>query len=189
MEFEEIKQVWDSQDDRPVYLINEKTLHERILLKKKQANHLTQTTEFFLILVYLCSGSFILAINFYKPPHYLSLLLLGCWILLIAFFVLLSRVQRIRGNKRFDRSIQGDLDQAISIAGYQLRLSQFMRWNMVPVAILILLGFWEGGKTVWITGCFVVFFILAYFLGGLEHKIYKGRRDELRMLKKKLEND
>ena len=37
MEFDELKQVWDSQNNELLYAINEQALHNRILSKKKQA--------------------------------------------------------------------------------------------------------------------------------------------------------
>src|SRR4051812_47574418 len=41
MEFDEMKKIWDSQNNEPLYAINEKALYNRILSKKKQAHHIT----------------------------------------------------------------------------------------------------------------------------------------------------
>ena len=63
MEFEELQKIWDSQNNRPVYAIDEKALHNRILSKKRQAYHITNTTELLLIIVNVAAGGLILGLN------------------------------------------------------------------------------------------------------------------------------
>jgi len=62
--------------------------------------------------------------------------------------------------------MSGDLDHAISIATYQVRISQIMRWNVLPIGALTLLGLWEGGKPLWIALLVLLFFSLTYFASG-----------------------
>ena len=64
MEFDEMKKIWDSQNNEPLYGINEKALHNRILSKKKQAHHITNISELLAIIVIWCAGCFILGMNF-----------------------------------------------------------------------------------------------------------------------------
>jgi hypothetical protein len=64
-----------------------------------------------------------------------------------------------------------------------------MRWNILPIGILSLLGLWEGGKSIWIAASILVFFILAHYTGGWEHDIYKRRKRELELLQSKLESE
>ena len=60
MEFEEMKKIWDSQNNEPLYAINEKALHNHIMSKKKTGYHITNTSELLLIIVNACAGLFIL---------------------------------------------------------------------------------------------------------------------------------
>ena len=73
--------------------------------------------------------------------------ILSAWMLGSALYLLVSRIRRIKANHRFDRSMRGDLTHAISVATYQVRLSRLMRWNILPIGILTLLGVWSSGKS------------------------------------------
>ena len=54
--------------------------------------------------------------------------LLSAWMLGSALFMLVNRIRRIKRNNQFDRSMSGDLDHAIAVATYQVRISQIMFW-------------------------------------------------------------
>lgn len=189
MEFEELQQIWDSQNNKPLYAIDEKALHNRILSKKNKARHITNISELLSIMVNIGAGCFILGVNFFKPGGNLFMYFLSAWMLSTALYLLVSRIRRIKGDHRFDRSMRGDLNHAISMATYQVRLSQLMRWNILPIGILILLGVWEGGKSLWIALGIVIFFVLTNYAAGWEHNIYKARKRELEILQNKLENE
>lgn len=189
MEFEELQQIWDSQNNKPLYAIDEKALHNRILSKKNKARHITNISELLSIIVNIGAGCFILGVNFFKPGGNLFMYFLSAWMLSTALYLLVSRIRRIKGDHRFDRSMRGDLNHAISIATYQVRLSQLMRWNILPIGILILLGVWEGGKSLWLAVGIVIFFVLTNYAAGWEHNIYKARKRELEILQNKLENE
>ena len=85
--------------------------------------------------------------------------------------------------------MHGDLDHAISMATYQVRLSAFGRWSILPIAMLILLALWEKEKSVWaLVGVFTLFVVSA-FAARWEHRFYKSRKRELEVLKEKLESE
>ena len=189
MEFEELRKIWDAQNDQPLYAINEKAMYNLILSKKKQAHHITNISELLLIFVNLGAGIMTSAMNLFKQSVNISLYVLSAWMLATALYTLVRRNQRIKGNQQFDRSISGDLSHAISMASYQVRISQIMRWNIVPIAALTLFGLWEGGKPIWIVVIVLLFFGLTYYAGGWEHNIYKKKKRELEILQKKLGNE
>lgn len=188
-EFDEIKKIWDSQGNEPLYAINENALHDRIQSKKRQAHHITNISELLSIIVNMGAGCFILAMNFSKQSGSTFLYILSAWMFVCALYLLVGRIRRIKGNHQFGRSLLGDLHHAISMATYQVRLSQLMRWNILPIGTLSLLAVLEGGKSVWIAVGILIFFALAYYAGGWEHGIYKSRKRELEILQSKLEND
>ena len=64
MEFEEMKKIWDSQNNEVLYGINEKAMHNHILSKKKQAYHITNASELILIIANAVMGCVILGMNF-----------------------------------------------------------------------------------------------------------------------------
>jgi len=189
MEFDELQKIWDSQNNQPLYAINEKALHNRIQSKRKQAYHITNFSELLLIVVNLGAGSFVLGVGLYRQHGNIFMYVLAAWMFASALYALVSRIRRIKGDHRFGRSMHGDLDHAIFMATYQVRLSRVMRWNILPIGGLSLLSLWENGKSFWIIGAILIFFALAYFAGGWEHGIYKAKKRELEILKKKLETD
>jgi uncharacterized membrane protein YqjE len=56
------------------------------------------------------------------------------------------------------------------------------------VGILVLLGFWEGEKSIWVAAGILIFFVLANYAASWEHNIYKSRKRELEMLRQKLKD-
>jgi len=187
MEFDELQEIWDSQNNQPLYAINEKALHNRIQSKMKQGRHITNVSELLLILVNLGAGSFVLGVNLSLQSGNIFMYILAAWMFATALYALVSRIRRIKEAHRFDRSMRGDLDHAISVATYQVRLSKIMRWNILPVGAFVLLGLLEGRKPLWTVGLILVFLALAYYVGNWEHGIHNARKRELEILKEKLE--
>jgi amino acid transporter len=188
MEFEELRKIWDAQNDQPLYAINEKAMYNLILSKKKQAHHITNISELLIIIVYFITGSFVLGMNLFDQRSNISMYVLSAWMLGSALFMLVNRIRRIKGDNQFDRSMSGDLDHAISVATYQVRISQIMLWNILPIGALTIFGLLEGGKPIWIAMVILLFFALSYYAGGWEHNIYKRKKRELEVLKNKLDN-
>ena len=189
MEFDELQKIWGAQRAEPFYALNVKALHNRILSKKKQAGHIHNFSELLLIVVNIGSGSFVLGMNFFNEAGSVFMYLLSVWMFVTATYVLINRIRRLMGELNFDRSLLGDLNHAIALATYQVNLSRIMRWNMLPVAILVLLGMWDSGKSLWISVVIVIFFALAHYAGGWEHGIYKNRKQELEVLREKLSHE
>ena len=81
MEFEELKKIWNAQDNQPLYAINEKAMYNLILSKKKQAHHITDISELLLIFVNLSSGIMVLGMNYFKQSGNISLYILSAWML------------------------------------------------------------------------------------------------------------
>ena len=186
MEFEELQKIWNAQDNKPLYAINEKAMYNYILSRKKQAHHITNISELLLIFVNIIAGIFVFAMSYFKQGGNIFMYGLSAWMLGSALFILVSRIIRIKGNNRFDRSMLGDLDHAISVATYQVRISRIMRWNILPTAALCILGIWESEKPVWIAVVLLIFFALTFYASGWEHKIYERKKRELKTLQNKL---
>jgi len=189
MEFDEMKKIWDSQNNEPLYAINEKALHNRILSKKRQAFYITNTSELLCITAYFFTGCFILGMNFFRQGANIFMYTLSAWMLISAGYVFVRRIRRINSDHQFDRSVRGDLAHAISVASYQVNFSRLVRWNILPIGILIVAGVWDGRKSLWFAVGILIFFVLTGYASGWEHRIYKARKRELEILQGKLENE
>jgi len=188
MEFEEMKKIWDSQNNETVYAINEEALYNRILSKKRTTNSITNCSELLLIIVNAGSSVFITAVNSLGKASIL-MYTLSVWMIGTALYVIVGRISRKRAEKKFNKTMLDELNQAIVTAAYQVRLSQLMRWNIIPVGALSLIGLWGLGKPMWAFGLIAAIFILSYYASGWEHRIYKSRKRELEILKEKLNNE
>ncbi|MEO7309678.1 MAG: hypothetical protein ABIX01_04725 [Chitinophagaceae bacterium] len=197
MEFEDMKKIWDSQNSQPLYAIDEQGLHNRILSKKRLASKITKISELMGIIAYIVTGCFIFGVTLYKQNAGLSsykqngslfMYILAVWLFASALYIVKIRILRIRGSHRFDRSMNGDLGHAISVAMHQVQLSLIMRWNMLPIGLLTALSISETGKSPWFTAGILVFFASAAYFSGWEHGIYKKRKLELEKLQNKLAN-
>lgn len=186
MEFEEMKKIWDSQNNETLYAINGRALHNRILSKKKRAGHIANISELLLIIVNGGAGIIMLVLGWTKSGGNLFFYLMASWMLLTMLYMLVSRIRRKREGSKFDRTLLGDLNHALATATYQVRISRLMRWNNLPILILLLLSFWENGKGIWGIVLVIILFSLTYFLSGWEHSIYITRKNELTTLYKKL---
>jgi hypothetical protein len=187
MEFEDMKKIWDSQNHEALYAINEKALHGRILAKKERSRHIANFSELLLIVVNLVTGAIIVTMSLDKGNGNIYLYLLSAWMFFCALYVIIHRELRAKRSERFDRSMRGELDHAISMASRQVHLSQFGRWNMVPVVLLMLLSLWDGGKSIWLALGMLLFAVVLYYAARWEHNIYVRMENELKHLRNKLE--
>jgi hypothetical protein len=79
-----------------------------------------------------------------------------------------------------------DLDDAISTATYQVRLSRFVRWCSFPIAILIMFSLWNKVQPVKLVVAAVLFFVAVLLGSQWEHNWYVKRLKRLQSLKTKL---
>jgi hypothetical protein len=183
MEFDDMKKIWDKQNNQPLYVLDEAALHNRIDSKKRKTRHITNISELLSIVVNLTVGGMILGVTLYGSGN-VYLYILAAWMLTVAAILAVIRVRRIGAQAKFDRSILGDLDHTLATASYQVRLSGMLRWNVVPVAVLITLGVWNSGKGFGLAVGIVAFFAITWYASGWEHNYYKRRRREVEALKK-----
>ena len=188
MEFEELQKIWDTQNNQLLFAIDENALHKRIVSKKYQLLHIARFSEWLTMIVNAAAGGFTLWHNFIKQGT-IILYILAAWLFGCALYGLINRIRRINAQQRFDRSVLGDLKQAITTASYQVRLSLIMRWNILAIGLLILVSFWETGKSGWIILGVFLFFMLVFYASGWEHNIYKTKKQELEVLLKKLQEE
>lgn len=189
MEFDELQKIWDIQNNQPLYVINEQALHNRIVSKKHQIIHIAVLTEWILIIANFISGAFVLQQNYTGRRSLVFAYLLAIWLLGTAIYVLANRIRRMREQKQFNRSLSGDLQHALTTAVYQVRIARIMRLNVLPIALLTLLGVWEGGQSVWFTVAVALFFVLVYVASGWEQGIYRNKMKELQVLQNKLQEE
>lgn len=186
MEFDEMKNIWNKQDNDMMYTINEEVLRKRITVKKRKASHIADFTEKLLIVVNITAGGFVLGLGIIKATGNIFTYSLAALMLFTAGYVLVKRLQRKKWENRFDLSLLGDLNHAIANASYQVNLSQMMIWYALPVAILTALNLGYNGKEFWVVALIIGFFVLAFLASRMEHDIYVNNKKNLEELRDSL---
>ncbi|MEL7005828.1 MAG: hypothetical protein AAFN93_24330, partial [Bacteroidota bacterium] len=134
MEFEEMRKIWDTQNNRPLYAINEEALHRSIKSKKNKASRVSNINEIALVAIAVITAIPLLiknisTDNLYAFPPVIVLLLTGV-------YVLVGRVKRKKMEKTFDQNIIGDLDQAIANMNFEIsRAKTFIWWYILPLLV------------------------------------------------------
>jgi len=189
MEFDEIKKIWDAQNSQPLYVLDEKALHNRIQSKKKGVLRYANISEWGLIIINLCTAGILFALNFSQHAANIFMYIEAAWMFATVVYVGAHRFRRVSSSRRFDRSIHGDLDHAISIATYHVRLARIMNWNMLPQGVIMIFLGWEAGKLLKVGAVVLVAYSFAFYAGIKGNRVNIRRRRELQTLKEKLEAD
>ena len=189
MEFDELKKIWDTQNNKPMYVINEEALHRRIRSKKHKASYASNITEWGLVLIAVVT-SFYLFMKHAGSGDFFAILP-GVALLLTAVYVILSRFRRKQYERQFDQSMVGDLDHAISNVDFEVRRSKtFIWWYIIPIAIPVFLNMYLKEVSLWkwalIIGCFILSYVVVQF--GL-NRAQLPRKRSLQALRKKLTED
>jgi hypothetical protein len=187
MEYDEMKKIWDEQNNQPLYAIDEKALHNRIQSRMNAILRVTNISDWVLIMIYLGTGIALLRLNPVKAGANIFMWLETAWMFATSLYIVVGHIRRIKANCRFDRSILGDLDHAIFLASYQMRLSQFVGWNLLPMGAIMIFSGWESGKFLKVSLVILVSYTLAVFVISKGYNANKRRKRELQSLKAKLE--
>lgn len=189
MKFEEMKKIWDEQNQQSLYAINEEALHDHTRAKKQSAKHTSNFSEIFLIIANIAATAIILVSSFIKNNGNIYIYVLAGLMVITAVFVFVGRMRRKKRESNFEQSMLGDLNHAIANAAFQVRLSQIMRWYILPVGVLTTLAVWQNETQIWVLFLILLFFGIAWLAGGWEHRVYVRKKRELESLHKKLKEE
>ena len=187
MEFEEMKKIWDAQNNQPLYAIDERALHNRIQSNTNTMRHFNTITDWALIMIYLGASGKLIYTNRFKPGANIFMYLEAAWMLAIVVYFVVSYFRRIKAGRQFDRSIHGDLDHAIFLLNYQMHVSQIVRWNFIPMGAIMIFSGWESGKLLKVGAIILVSYALAFYVTSKGYQANKRRKRKLQVLKQKLE--
>ena len=187
MEFNELQKIWDSQNNKPMYVIREEALHQKILAKERKAGKTATITEWILILTGLLSAGILAFFDlFYDEGNIFSYVSVALFSL-ITVYAAINRFLRKKRSGNFERTILGDLENALSISEYQVSLSKGMLFGFWPAVYLVsVLSLIMSDKPAWYFIALSLFFIAVSFASRWEHNCYLRRRNELKNLKLKL---
>jgi len=187
MEFDEMKKIWDVQNKDPLYTIDEKVLLNRIQSNMNAVGRFISISEWLLILINLGTGAMLLGNHPFKQGSNIFLTLEAVWLFALVVYLVIHHFHRIKASRRFDRSLHGDLNHAISLASYQVLISQVIRWNFLPMGAIMILSGWEAGKLFRVSVVILLSYTLAFYVTSKGYRTNKRRKHELELLKERLE--
>jgi len=166
MEFDDIQKIWDEQNNKTMYAINEEALHKRIKSNKKKASFASNLNEIGLVAIAVITSGYL----FLKHADDWNIYAIfpGVAILLTALYVIMARFNRKQREKQFDQTMLGDLDQAIANVEFEIkRAKTFLWWYMIPVAIPVFLNMYmkESSLLKWalVIGLFILSYVVVQF--------------------------
>jgi hypothetical protein len=98
MEFDEMKKIWDAQNNEPLYTFDEKALHNRIRSKMNTMLRFTSITEWVLILINVATAGILLGFNGSKPGTNTFLYLEAAWMFVLAVYLVSHHIHSWRSR-------------------------------------------------------------------------------------------
>jgi uncharacterized membrane protein YobD (UPF0266 family) len=187
MRFEEMKKIWDDQNKEHVFAIDEKQLHQNIEEKKRKSSALVSKIEIMLIVVNSLASSTIIGLNVVQRKGNIFENAMALLMLATAIYIIFRRAHRLKNENRFDRTMLGDLDHAISNATYQAQLSYGMLINCVIMGILLFFNAVAEDKSPTTLFLIAVLFAITIYLSRWEHRSWHvARKKRLEGMRAKL---
>ena len=153
MEFSEMKIIWDSQNQEPLYAMNEAALQAIIRRRNQESERClsrcfaTEITAGVICgaLMFLCAGALLVSgpamlaalPRMKTAPSVWDILALvaagGIWFYYSAYMYL-ARKRQLRRVETFDSSLRGNLERSLSQTDFQIALARdIVLWGLVPV--------------------------------------------------------
>jgi len=188
MEFEEMKRIWDQQNDEPLYAINEAALHRSIKSRKERASRSNNINDFGLTAICIATA-IIYSIRFIvntTPTIFNYLMVIG--LLFIIGYIWYGRIRRKKQEQFFGHTMLGDLNHTIASLQYKTNRSKNMVWwFVVPLAILTMLNMWQIDVSLWEwLGVGAAFILSALLMRWEYNRCNKPRLRNLEALRDKL---
>ncbi len=201
MDFEEMKVIWDSQNEQPLYVLDQEALHASVRRKGQCIETSVNLFEGFMIGILLAVAGILVGTRLIYEPEYNASLFVAAALTIgvaavAAIHLARGRVLRRRREQDFEPSLLGDINKAISQVDYQVsRLKTFHLWFILPTVAMTGLNFvMKGvslselfGSKIWIWPLFLASFALYYWAVRFEtRRIHGPRKRSLEALREKL---
>lgn len=187
MEFDEMKLIWDSQNNEPLFAIDREALHRQIQHKEKSVSHTLDIIDVVMIAINLLVGIVLIVDTWVEGGALYEYVLPALY---LAFFVyaIYRRFSRKQGAEEFDTTILGELNRSIWQADYLIKQSGSMPfWYLLPLMVVLNVTMFLNGKLWAALLLTVVVLPLAYFGGRWEvRKFYLPKKRELEALRETL---
>lgn len=134
-----MKKIWDTQSNQPLYAIDKDTLYRQIKRKISGTHRSVNYMEIGLIIVNSIVIITLIWRGMSSDNGWIKYITAGI-ALLVSVYVYKGRLNRKKQAQIFDRSILGEIDNAIANVDYLIaRGKTFVWWYLTPFALTLLL--------------------------------------------------
>ena len=187
MDFEELKVIWNSQENEKMYAINEAALHHYI---RKNLKSVTNTLKFFenvITVVNLLVGVWLLIEsldnNFPSTQLFLAVFYFG-----FGVYSLIRVFKRREAEKPFEKTVVGEVNRAIWRIDYLMAEGRrVINWYLVPLVLILgVMAIFDA--RLWLTASLMLVTTVATYYGYRWefNKIHLPRKKNLNALREKL---
>ena len=120
MEFDEMKLIWDSQNNEPMFAINQEALHNRIQDKGRSVASSLNKFDWLMIGMNLLVGIVLLVDTFREGGAGFEYVLPALYLLFFAYSIY-RRYAHKQEVRQFAPTVLGDLDKALWRVNYLMR--------------------------------------------------------------------
>ncbi|MEM7147085.1 MAG: hypothetical protein AAF591_18335 [Verrucomicrobiota bacterium] len=140
MNYDQLKVVWDSQDDEPMFLIDHDTLNASVKREGRAVAELVSAGEIAIIAVALATAV-ILPLDAWREGDGLHQYLVAAICLAVGVYAWVNRRQRLAREIDYDQSMLSTVEKAIAQLKYHERALKIMLWSFhLPIAITAGIG-------------------------------------------------
>ncbi len=218
MEFSELKMIWDSQNEEPLYAMNEAALHRVVRRRSEEINrcmsrcYLMEIASGFIFggFMLVCAGALAFGNAAWLATFSWIKVTVSRWDSAALFvasaiwfyygaYMYLARKRQLRREELFDSTLRGDIDRALAQTEFQVRVARrIVWWGLIPVwvatGLWVLTVFHLAAKPTWVYFFMgtVMIVALAAVVATKQRAItnrYEPRRRELEALRAKLEEE
>ncbi|GJM43074.1 MAG: hypothetical protein DHS20C20_33560 [Ardenticatenaceae bacterium] len=187
MEFDEMKLIWDSQNNEPLFAIDQDALHNRIQNKGQAVASSMNKFDLLMIGMNLLVGIVLLVDNIKDEGAAFEYVLPIVYLLFFAYSIY-RRYAHKQEVRQFPPTVLGDLDKALWQVNYLIKQNrEMMVWYLLPILVVAFVTVSINAGFVWSLGVILLAAPVAYFGGRWEvNKWYLPKKRELDSLRELL---
>ncbi len=183
MNYEELKLVWDSQNEEPVFALDRQALLETVERQTGSIARYVKSFEISMILVAF-AVAIILPIDAWREGDGSHQYFIGAICLAAGLYAWTGRQNRRRREIAFDESIRGVIEKSLAQIEYHEKRQVIYLWLFhLPIALAAGIGLtlYSNTRIPWVWGCVILVCLVSYW--GTQRDIKRNLRPQKRNLK------
>ena len=152
MNFDEMKVLWDSQKEEPLYAINRDTLHRSIRSEGRSIHRVLNIFEIMSMLILLVMG-FAVGLEPTLEGHDVHQFIDAAIYIGTGLYLAAELLRRKKEQQAYPNTLVGDLDRAIFHMKVQIKRYQMFPWIVLgPMTLIMMLKlpFYYDSKPLWL---------------------------------------